>query len=687
MEAGGARARIRYAAFSPTTPPCTVRTTLNFEPSARLQSILSRELVADPNVAVLEFVKNSYDAGAAQVLIDFELGDHAHDGVLTIADDGEGMDLESFKQNWMRPGYSEKALPGKYRGRDRVPAGEKGLGRLAAGRLGEVLDVYTRADRRKPWWHAEFVWSDFDDMDQSLTDIGIEIDNESEPDEPVGETGTVVRISGLRLNWGGKVPGRKAPGRHPTRIGRLRQDLETLLLPLTAGGSDFEIWLHHNSTQPEDDPPGKIEPPFLDLIHYRYDFEVVRQSNSWKVKRTIYRGRELLAEPIAQEQDLRPRTKQTAALQPPEGGAALKEVGPFKGAFFYAPDSADRLRKARAPVGVPLYRDGIRVEPYGRPGNDWLGAQARKASRQGYAAIQPAALYGAVTITRRYNADLRSQANREGLIENAAYETFLAICRSEFAQFERVVYDEYLSRGWKTAGEHRQQSAQLAQNYAVTLARSVLHRINTPVASANATLDALQSVINDDVDDETLRAELQDLHDRTARQLARIGGAITRLMEVIDFDPTPTRFDVVDLIEEVLRDRAEQDDDAKVLLDIEDGLELLVELPRAPVEEALSELLNNALEAPRADDAHPEVRISAEDRDRAVRVVVADNGSGVDDKIRSDLFRRATSTKGGIGVGLILIRQLMHLLQGDVELESAGPSGSRFAILLPRESA
>ena len=191
------------------------------------------------------------------MILDFALGDSARDGVLTISDDGEGMDLEEFKQNWMRPGYSEKALDDYAPPHGRAPAGEKGLGRLAAGRLGDVLNIWTRKTTSDSWLHARFSWDDFDDMNQALADVDIEIDDEGEPDTDAGSTGTVIEISDLSLNWDAKVPGRKSAGRHPTRIGRLRQDLEVLLLPLSAGDNDFEIWVTHNSTQAEDDPSGE----------------------------------------------------------------------------------------------------------------------------------------------------------------------------------------------------------------------------------------------------------------------------------------------------------------------------------------------------------------------------------------------------------------------------------------------
>src|SRR5207302_9630977 len=102
---------------------------LFFEPSARLQKFLGRELIADPNLAIAEFVKNAYDAGATEVYMDFELkGVPKEQQSLTISDNGSGMDFAAFRSNWMRPGFSEKAKPTALepsrRLLGRVPVGE-----------------------------------------------------------------------------------------------------------------------------------------------------------------------------------------------------------------------------------------------------------------------------------------------------------------------------------------------------------------------------------------------------------------------------------------------------------------------------------------------------------------------------------------------------------------------------------
>src|ERR1700682_1480183 len=82
---------------------------LHFVPSARLQKYLGSELIADPDLAVSEFVKNAYDAGASEVHVGLQIADRPlADQVLTIVDNGIGMSLPEFKENWMQPGFSAK---------------------------------------------------------------------------------------------------------------------------------------------------------------------------------------------------------------------------------------------------------------------------------------------------------------------------------------------------------------------------------------------------------------------------------------------------------------------------------------------------------------------------------------------------------------------------------------------------
>ena len=89
--------------------------------------------------AILELVKNAYDAQASTVSITFS--DHS----IVIVDDGIGMSKSTIYENWMHVGKSDKgySLFGVGENDGRVLAGSKGVGRFALARLGESVAVYS----------------------------------------------------------------------------------------------------------------------------------------------------------------------------------------------------------------------------------------------------------------------------------------------------------------------------------------------------------------------------------------------------------------------------------------------------------------------------------------------------------------------------------------------------------------
>ncbi len=342
----------------PSTPAKGEHEPLRFRPAARLQYLLSEQLVSDPNVAVLEFLKNGYDADATDILVEFALAESPSESSIIIADDGTGMDHQSFVRNWMSPGYSSK-LDAHVTSRSRIPVGEKGLGRLAAGRLGATLDVYSRTSSNKPWFHAFFRWEDFNNQEKLLDEIPIEWDLDSTPPVEGLGSGTVIYIRELTLRWDRRPPGRKAKGQAVTRLGRLRQDMEVLLLPLTAADPNFAIRLQHDSELPEDasgygDDDGTVSPPKPKLLDYEYRFEIKRTGKGkWQIARTILRS-----PTIAEKTGAGRKTTATisAADLTDEDDLDFDACGPFSGRFYYAPESAKAFKQLRIPTGVRIYR-------------------------------------------------------------------------------------------------------------------------------------------------------------------------------------------------------------------------------------------------------------------------------------------------------------------------------------------
>jgi signal transduction histidine kinase len=673
----------------PSTPiGSTKREPLRFRPAARLQYLLSEQLVSDPNVAVLEFIKNGYDADATDVFVEFDLGTSPRDSSIIIADNGAGMDHKGFVRNWMSPGYSGKLNAG-VTSRSRIPVGEKGLGRLAAGRLGATLDVFSRTASNKPWFHAFFRWEDFNNQEKLLDEIEIKWDQESTPPVEGLESGTVIHIRELSLRWDRRPPGRKAKGQAVTRLGRLRQDMEVLLLPLTAADQDFTIRLKHNSELPEDadgygDDEGIVSPPKPKLLDYEYKFDVKRTSKGkWQLVRTVLRS-----PAVAEKTGTQRKTTSTVSSDDltDEDALDFDASGPFSGSFFYAPESAKAFKQLRVPTGVRIYRDSVRVDPYGGPGDDWLGSSERKAVRQGHAAIAPNQLYGAVLIGRKTNPELKPLADREGFIENAALDAFFAICRMEFDVFGKYIEQELLRPRWdEKQAQRRSEEAFNSRQWAVAMTRATAHVVRQPVTSAGAELRTLRKVIADTPNlSKSVRDELEDLADRTKKHLARIDAAIEKMLGFLDVDPEPKEVDLVALIEEAANAVAPDAASASIELDTNVGeSEVTATAPAGLVEHALQELLENAIRAPRPKGRPGWVRVRIIQKD-GVRVQVTDNATGLDDKIQGKLFTQTVSKTGRIGVGLMFNRQLMTIARGDIQLETTGPDGSCFSVVLPR---
>ena len=169
------------------------RGALSFTIESRILRELGERLVKQPEVALLELVKNAYDADAHTCEIKYEPPDR-----IVISDDGHGMTLDEFKNGWMRVGTSSKeALPhSSIFGR--VITGEKGIGRFAVRFLGAKLHLISVASDRtqgRTVLTADFDWPRFDrteDLGQISVPYQLTGTNENSP------CGTQLVITSLR---------------------------------------------------------------------------------------------------------------------------------------------------------------------------------------------------------------------------------------------------------------------------------------------------------------------------------------------------------------------------------------------------------------------------------------------------------------------------------------------------------
>ena len=381
-------------------------------------SILGEHLISDQAVALIELVKNAYDADATNVSLEILNTAGEAETTVVVVDDGVGMTLEDLERRWLSPAADDKERAkqaGERTPLGRLPIGEKGVGRFALHQLGRSLELITRA-ADGPELVVEIDWDRYDEGDGYLDSVPVEI-IEREPSVFANGTGTRLTVSRPRASWDEKL------------LRKVQRSLRRLQSPLREAELDFAI----SFRCPDNQAFEEISPTdVLERAHYEFramvevdgrcDFEYVcRHPNVAERQRS---GSDDLLRGI---------------------GDDIPESGPRCGPFWLNLYVWDRSRDALVASGVPrseldamagvsLYRDGLRVLPYGEPGNDWLFLDQERiqapAERIGNNQV-----IGLVEVDQSTNLRLRDKTNREGLIENDAFLDLRTLVRAAMRVF------------------------------------------------------------------------------------------------------------------------------------------------------------------------------------------------------------------------------------------------------------
>ena len=170
-----------------------------FRPRARLLQILGDQLIGSPRLAVFELVKNAYDADASDVTVTMA-GLGGSDPSITVEDNGYGMSFETLRDIWLVPAddHREKERQDDIRSPqfNRLPLGEKGVGRFAVHKLGDRIELVTRAAEKREC----VVMIDWRDMIRSrlLEDSEVTIQEQEPQVFTRPRTGTRITIRSLR---------------------------------------------------------------------------------------------------------------------------------------------------------------------------------------------------------------------------------------------------------------------------------------------------------------------------------------------------------------------------------------------------------------------------------------------------------------------------------------------------------
>lgn len=503
-----------------------------FKVDARAVLSLGRDSIKDHVTAVVELVKNSYDAGAKVVEVELSAADADETKhKIRISDNGSGMTDGDVEKKWLRIGYSEKLKKKTVGGRRQL--GEKGVGRLSADRLGAMLQLQAQSAEEAPVG-IEVNWAAFEtggvDLDQVEINVLKEVDFEVprpskwiEADKAFGPRPAPVKnskanhgchllITGLRQSW------------IADDILRLRDELSQLVNPFDTLG-DFQIRI---ITDVDTSLNGVLSSPTMmdgeiEGIFKLEDGQVrITQQTNAEKRRKVKRRPQVI--PFHEFMNLTVK-KLEVPLDAEMGSVEVRIRLYTLGEGLSAPEATKSLLSGflTQNAGVRVYRDGVRVLPYGdpeKPEGDWLELAQRKAGGRAAVTrrdwrIEANRIVAVVQISRDGNPELRDASGREGLIANEAFN-LLRLYVTNCVRHLELAY-------------HELRDAPIAAKEAIMQPRKVVRYFKKYAEELNKDLKVLAKSLP-----KSQKQELEKVRETIKKQekkSAELGASLTEIMD------------------------------------------------------------------------------------------------------------------------------------------------------------
>lgn len=403
--------------------------TLPFRIHPRAFRALGADLVTNDTVAIIELVKNAYDAFATRVDVRFG-GNSEGNTFIEIQDNGSGMDRSVIENAWSTvatPYRRDHPVASRSGRKNRRASGEKGLGRLSAARLGDELEMLTQA-RNQPCWRVRVNWTDLTTAaDIEACSASISRVHES----PFAGSGTLIRIGAVETVWDDE------------KFSELRDNLARLMPPFDAS-DDFQI---HLTVQGQSEPIQIDAPEFLKHPKYviQGDVDAAGETTYSYAFRAIQgQAKRKASGRVTWEQVQDHADNLTVkSIDRPNCGPFSFEIRAWDIAPQDTQEIAERFEIKKASIrrdikaykGISVYRDGVLVLPKSEQARDWLGLDLRRVGRVGPRLSTPQ-IVGHVAITAAKNPRIDDTSDRERLATTREVIAFEEILRTIVSVFE-----------------------------------------------------------------------------------------------------------------------------------------------------------------------------------------------------------------------------------------------------------
>lgn len=420
-----------------------------FNVSAKTARLIGRENVSNLEGALIELIKNTYDADAKKCVVYYESSSER----LFIIDNGTGMNKDVIVSNWMTIGNSSKK-ENIYTKSGRVNTGEKGIGRFALDRISEKCTMLTVSNKERFEWlvnwesfnSAEMItdtFAELNDISATIPEFLGELSNDNLSDmlkKEFAGTGTCFVLENLRDQW------------NDVLIERVKSNLQKLLPPME--NNVFDLYFYLQDTKTEN---ARILPNLLNEYDYKLHFEVddfgdcniqihrnefffgaqfekIMKKAGFSDEDRGYFNDELIIK-SGRINDFLPGIEEEINI-----GAFSGDIYFYKLVLqsdnqekYYYKNFITKRTNFKELSGIKIYRDDFLVRPYGMLGTtgyDWLDLSTRKAEspaavshKSGSWRVQANQICGQIRISR-LNDNLPDKSSREGIVETREFKLF-----------------------------------------------------------------------------------------------------------------------------------------------------------------------------------------------------------------------------------------------------------------------
>jgi signal transduction histidine kinase len=381
---------------------------LSFEADAAIIARLGRELVAKQETALIELVKNGFDADATKVDVVFE--GSGPSAAVEVRDNGTGMTRRDLVQGFMRLASDLKVQSPRSPRFGRRRAGRKGIGRFAAQRLGDRLVLITRTEAAAAALRLNVDWRQFV-HGRRLEDVRVSLDEVPATDAP----GTTIRIENLRDTWSEAQTKRCWRG-----VLALQQPFPVApVIRKDDADPGFSVRILQSGSIFDDEYlVANMQTEILDHLHAVIEMKVDDKGRAkWRLSKNQFGS-------VRDWMPIHHDHRDTAWPPPYEHlkNAAMKAYYAVLDPTLLPSLVYTRVRDVLSDEGgIRLYRNGFRVIPYGDPDDDWLRLDEAYAKRSLLAPIANRNFFGVIELEDPDGNLFEEHTSREGLIESLAF--------------------------------------------------------------------------------------------------------------------------------------------------------------------------------------------------------------------------------------------------------------------------